>query len=389
MQLLRLYLHIPFCLRKCPYCDFNSHQANAVDWKLWTQALTEELRLVAERHALQGRRLASIFFGGGTPSLAPASLIAAVIETASSLFVLDSAIEITLEANPEASDLQRFAAYRQAGVNRLSIGVQSFRNDELAFLGRLHDADGARRAIRAAQEAGFENLNIDLIYALPQQRLQDWEQTLAEAVAHAPKHISCYQLTIEPGTRFAAQGVPAADDATAAEMLLFTRKYLAAAGWPAYEVSNHAQAGWHCRHNDGYWRYEDYIGIGPGAASKLDAPDGGAWRWTNRKSPRAYLAAVQQPNQSTRIAPAAAEEERLAPQQAAREAIWLGLRRTSGVQSNWFVPRFGQTPASICQSRLQAWQRRGWIRLAPDGSLQATEEGLLQLDTIAAELLAG
>ncbi|MGQ2929497.1 MAG: radical SAM family heme chaperone HemW, partial [Sphingopyxis sp.] len=263
---LALYVHWPFCVSKCPYCDFNSHVRDSVDQEVWRAALLADLR--HEAALLPGRTVSSIFFGGGTPSLMPPATVAAVIAEAGALWGLADDCEITLEANPNSVEVAAFADLAAAGVNRVSIGVQSFDPKVLEFLGRAHSGDEARRAIAAAQTY-FDRASFDLIYARPGQALSDLERELGDALAFGTGHLSLYQLTIEPGTRFAtlaAKGelvIPDGD--AAADLFDATQAMTRAAGLPRYEVSNHARPGEESRHNLTYWRYGDYAGVGPGA----------------------------------------------------------------------------------------------------------------------------
>ena len=284
-----LYIHWPFCLAKCPYCDFNSHVRADVDEAAWQQALLADLRHEADLAG--GEALDSIFFGGGTPSLMPPRLVASLIETATSLFGTRGDPEITLEANPSSVEAGRFADLAQAGVNRVSLGLQSLDDEALRFLGRLHDAAEGRAALDVAQRH-FDRVSFDLIYALPGQTAAAWKGELERALSFGTGHLSLYQLTIEPGTRFATMAragdfTPLADDA-AADLFDLTREFTAAAGLPAYEVSNHARPGEESRHNLAYWRYQDYIGIGPGAHGRR-----GGFATVRHKKPENWLSAVE------------------------------------------------------------------------------------------------
>jgi oxygen-independent coproporphyrinogen III oxidase len=392
---LQLYVHIPFCVHKCPYCDFNSHVRPEIPWDDYGRALVAELAHWAEQQAFQGRRIDSLFFGGGTPSLAPPGLIASVIDAAARHFPMAADAEITLEANPGTVDAGHFAAYRTAGVNRLSIGVQSFDTAELSWLERIHGGDGAVRAYDAARQAGFDNINLDLIYALPGQGLGTWMTSLGRAVDLAPEHLSCYQLTVEPHTllasRHARTPYPLPDDETSLQFLWCTRERLAAAGFIAYEVSNFAQAGHHCRHNDGYWLYRDYIGIGAGAAGKRDmlgeipgdirgdADDGGVYRYTNTRSPEGYMRQVFGKGQGI------GSDEHLARRTAAAEAVWMGLRRRDGLARPWFAERFGEDALAMFGAELSPWLRSDMVQ-ADKASLRLSRDGLAQADSIAAGL---
>ena len=285
---LALYVHWPFCVSKCPYCDFNSHVRESVDQAAWAKALLADL--AHEAAMLLGRQLTSIFFGGGTPSLMPPATVAAILNAAERHWGFAEGIEITLEANPSSVEAARFADLAAAGVNRASLGVQALDDEALRFLGRAHGVDEALRALQTAQEQ-FGRVSFDLIYARPGQPLGDWEAELTRAIGYGTEHLSLYQLTIEPGTRFATEAAAGRltipDGDAAADLFETTRGIAAAAGLPAYETSNHAAAGAESRHNLTYWRYGDYAGIGPGAHGRREGV-----ATARRKKPENWMAAV-------------------------------------------------------------------------------------------------
>src|SRR4051812_20125100 len=325
MEPLALYLHWPFCLAKCPYCDFNSHVREAVDQARWQAALRRELATEAAR---VGRRpLASIFFGGGTPSLMDPATAAALIADARALFEAPDDLEITLEANPTSVEAAKLREFRAAGVNRLSLGIQALDGAALRFLGRRHSAAEAVAALELGR-ATFPRLSFDLIYARPGQPEAAWRAELRQALALAADHLSLYQLTIEPGTRFAteyARGaftLPDADEA--ARLYWATVEEAQHFGLTPYEVSNYAQSGAESRHNLVYWRYGDYLGIGPGAHQRLSL-DGALLAARRHRAPEEWLARVE------RDGHARVEEEPLAPQDRAREALLMGLRLAEGI----------------------------------------------------------
>ena len=326
-----LYIHWPFCAKKCPYCDFNSHVRAGVDVAAWKAALIADMR--AEAAAAGGEPLASIFFGGGTPSLMPPALVAALLAEAERLWGFAEGIEITLEANPSSVEAANFASLATAGINRVSLGVQSLDDAELRFLGRLHGADEAMLALETAQ-AHFARVSFDMIYALPGHTPELWEARLARALGFGTGHMSLYQLTIEPGTRFASDVrrgllVPLDDDA-AAELFDITQGLTNAAGLPAYETSNHARPGEESRHNLVYWRYQDYVGIGPGAHGRR-----GGIATVRHKKPENFLAAV------TGQGDGIAEARTLAIPDQAAEALLMGLRLAEGVDLAGLSARFG------------------------------------------------
>lgn len=363
---LALYIHWPFCVSKCPYCDFNSHVREAVDQARWRDALLADL--AHEARETPGMRLGSIFFGGGTPSLMPPATVAALIEGAQAHWGFAPGIEITLEANPSSVEAARFADLAAAGVNRVSLGLQSLDDAALAFLGRAHGAAEGLAALDVAQSV-FARISFDLIYALPGQSAKAWAVELSRALGLGTGHLSLYQLTIEPGTRFAALAakgdlVPADPDASAA-LYELTRDLTGAAGLPAYEISNHARPGEESRHNLSYWRYRPYAGIGPGAHGRR----GGRAIQRHRK-PENWVAAL------IRNGHGIVEEREIPEADRGTEALLMGLRLAEGI-----VPAPGAVDAGAV-ARLSA---QGL--LATEGErLRATPRGMLLLDAILAEI---
>ena len=374
---LALYVHWPFCVSKCPYCDFNSHVRDSVDQDVWRAALLADLRY--EAALLPGRTVSSIFFGGGTPSLMPPATVAAVIAEAGALWRLADACEITLEANPNSVEVAAFADLAAAGVNRVSIGVQSFDPKVLGFLGRAHSGDEARRAIAAAQTY-FPRASFDLIYARPGQALSDWEAELADALAFGTGHLSLYQLTIEPGTRFAtlaAKGdliIPDGD--AAADLFDATQAMTRAAGLPRYEVSNHARPGEESRHNLTYWRYGDYAGVGPGAHGRRLA------QATERhKKPENFIAAVERNGHGMKV------ESDLPAHERATEAMLMGLRLREGVDLARVEARSGLGRGAFVDADAAA-RLAGLGLMVQDGDrLAVSESGILLLDSILSEVV--
>ena len=370
---LALYVHWPFCVSKCPYCDFNSHVRSQIDQNEWREALLADL--AHEAKLLSGRTLTSMFFGGGTPSLMEPATVAALIEAAQEHWPAADDIEITLEANPNSVEAARFADLAAAGVNRLSLGLQSFDDGSLQFLGRAHSAAEGLAALEIAQKH-FPRVSFDLIYALPGDTEASWSATLQRALAFGTTHLSLYQLTIEPGTRFASmvarRDFDPLDSDTAATLYELTDELTSAAGLPSYETSNHASAGAESRHNLTYWRYGDYAGIGPGAhGRRLGA------RTVRHKKPENFLSALR------RNGHAIAEEAPLSAREAADEALVMGLRLREGIDASAIERRSG-VPALD-------WQRVD--RLVASGHLErngtriaTTAAGRLLLDTILAEI---
>jgi len=372
-----LYIHWPFCLKKCPYCDFNSHVRDGVDVARWQAALLADMQ--AEAAVASGEPLTSIFFGGGTPSLMPPALVAALLAEAERLWGFAPDIEITLEANPSSVEAARFADLAVAGVNRVSLGLQSLDDAALRFLGRLHDAAEGVAALDVAQRH-FARVSFDLIYARPGQTADAWAAELARALAFGTDHLSLYQLTIEDGTRFATdvrQGafVPLDDD-PAAELFTLTRELTAAGGLPAYEISNHARPGQESRHNLTYWRYHDYCGIGPGAHGRR-----GGMATVRHKKPENWLGAVSDKGNGL------AEERPLSPGEQASEALLMGLRLREGIDPVALARRFGFDAAELIDQDKAEFYLRQKLLWQEAGRLGVTEAGMALLDGLLSELV--
>ncbi|HLM52020.1 MAG TPA: radical SAM family heme chaperone HemW [Pseudoxanthomonas sp.] len=356
---LSLYVHLPWCVRKCPYCDFNSHEGKgALPFAEYVDALVRDLD--HDLPLVWGRSVRSVFFGGGTPSLFPASQIDRFLQIASSRLRFAPGLEITLEANPGTAEHGRFEDYRRAGVNRISFGIQSFDDRCLRRLGRIHDSGQAERAVKLAQDAGYDNLNLDLMYALPGQTLAMAEHDLARAFALQPAHLSHYQLTMEPNTVFFArppQGLPDDDDAW--DMQERCQRLLAAAGYAQYEVSAYAQPGRECAHNLNYWRFGDYVGIGAGAHGKLSlgADQDILRRWKTRH-PARYLV-------DAGGAAAIGGDERIGAERRPFEFMLNALRLNSGFSLEDYETRTGLDRGSI-GPQLDATRERGWLRQQGD-----------------------
>ena len=368
-----VYVHWPFCESKCPYCDFNSHVRERVDEAAWREALLGSLESWAGE--TPGRTVGSVFFGGGTPSLMAPETAGAVLERVRALWPVADDLEVTLEANPGSVEAGRFRGFAGAGVNRLSLGVQSFRDGELAFLGRRHDARAARAALELAHRT-FPRVSFDLIYALPGHTAAEWAVRLDEALALAGEHLSLYQLTIEPGTAFApraARGdfcIPDEDEAAA--LYETTQDRLAAAGLPAYEISNHARPGAACRHNLVYWRGGEWVGVGPGAHGRINT-EAGRIATEERRAPEAWL------DEAVRKGRAVRERRLLEPPEAMQERIQTGLRLAEG------IPAHGLEPA-IDTGRLAHLRAEGLLSAHTD-RLQATPAGRQRLDAVVRYLL--
>jgi oxygen-independent coproporphyrinogen-3 oxidase len=377
-----IYVHWPFCRSKCPYCDFNSHVRERVDHARWRNALLRELEHYAA--GANGRTVTSIFFGGGTPSLMEPETVAALIQRVRDLFPVADDIEITLEANPTSAEIEKFRAFRTAGVNRVSLGVQSLVADDLKFLGRQHDAAQALSAVQMAA-ATFDRFSFDLIYARPGQSLDQWRAELDRALAFAAGHISLYQLTIEPGTQFeqaVARGdFRVLDEEHAAELYEATVARLGDAGLRDYEISNFAKPGQESRHNLTYWRYGDYIGVGPGAHGRVTI---GAEKFATRqhRAPEAWLDLVDRNGHATRQRDLVTREERLS------ELLMMGLRLKEGVLRARIEDESAQPFArALDHVRLQRLIDGGFLTLTND-RLAATQQGRQRLDAVLAALVA-
>jgi putative oxygen-independent coproporphyrinogen III oxidase len=374
---LAVYVHWPFCKKKCPYCDFNSHVRDAVDHAAWREALLKELRYWRER--IEGHTVTSIFFGGGTPSLMQPQTAQAIIREVQQLWPTAPDIEITLEANPTSVEAANFQVLREAGVNRVSLGVQSLRPASLAFLGREHSAHEALDAVQLAARI-FPRYSFDLIYALPGQTLAEWERELREALNYARGHLSLYQLTIEPNTAFhhqyhAQKAFALPQEELAADLYALTQRIMREAGMPAYEISNHAAPGQESRHNLSYWRSDSYLGIGPGAHGRVDL--GGARHATHtRKSPERWLEQVQ------KIGHGLEEETPLTATERMEEKLLMGLR----------LPREGIDLAAFAgDDRSELLKRSAILEseglLTQEGNrLIVTEKGQPVLNAIIASL---
>lgn len=379
---LGVYVHWPFCKSKCPYCDFNSHVRDGVDQARWRKALLKELEHAARE--APDRRVETMFFGGGTPSLLAPATVGALIERVKALWDTAADVEITLEANPTSVEASRFAALRHAGVNRVSLGVQALDAASLRFLGREHSADEAIEAIATARRH-FARYSFDLIYARPGQTEGAWADELERALALIGEHLSLYQLTIERGTRFFtdhARGVfalPTEDQAAA--MFELTQHRLAAAGLPAYEISNHARPGAACRHNLIYWRYQDYVGVGPGAHGRF--AEGGGKRATRRASgPEAWLEAVERDGHGT------AETALIAGRDLVEEALMMGLRLAEGIDRAVFAAMTGADPVvALDERRLSSLEKAGYLEVDAT-HLKATSAGRQRLNAVLERLVA-
>lgn len=371
-----LYIHWPYCLSKCPYCDFNSHVAGKIDQDEWARRYEEEIRALAEE--TEGRVLNSIYFGGGTPSLMPGATVDRILQTIRQSWSLANDCEITLEANPGAVDADRFASYRDAGIERLSIGVQALNQEDLRRLGRLHSVDEALHAVALAKSI-FSRTNFDLIYARQGQSLTDWKEELTQALEMEPDHLSLYQLTIEEGTVFAQRhargqlnGLP--DEGLAVDMFNLTQELCASAGLSAYEVSNHARPGYESRHNMIYWTGGDYGGIGPGAHGRLTL-DGQRWATEATRDPSRWLAQRPKPTRESGHA--------LTGREQAVEYILMGLRLASGIS----LARLASLdPHTLSETGLREMIDLGMLE-TQDDRVATTHQGRLLLNQVIEQLI--
>ena len=380
-----VYIHWPFCLSKCPYCDFNSHVRHiAIDEARFARAFATEIAVTAER--VPGRTVSTIFFGGGTPSLMQPATIAAMLDAIARHWSVAPDAEITLEANPTSVEAARFRGYRSAGVNRVSLGVQALDDRALAELGRLHSAREALDAVAIARSV-FERYSFDLIYARPQQTLQQWGEELTRALAEAGEHLSLYQLTVEPDTPFAtlhATGkLKIPNDDTARALYDITQEVCAAHGLPAYEISNHARPGAECRHNLVYWRMHEYAGIGPGAHGRLNIGrldiDGSRHATATEKRPEAWLQRVE------RYGHGLIADEILTQSEMADEFLLMGLRLAEGIDPARYAALMGRP---LDEARIAALREHGLVETTAEGRLRVSMPGFPVLDAVVADLAA-
>jgi len=379
-QAFGVYVHWPFCLSKCPYCDFNSHVRHAaIDEERFARAFAREIETTAARTG--GREVTSIFLGGGTPSLMRPETVGAVLDAIGKHWQIAADVEVTLEANPTSVEATRFAGYRAAGINRVSLGVQALSDAALKELGRLHSMREALEAVAIARKS-FERYSFDLIYARADQTPQAWADELALAIKEAAEHLSLYQLTIEEGTPFfglhASGKLKTPDEATARTLYDVTQEVCARHGLPAYEISNHARKGAECRHNLVYWRGEEYAGIGPGAHGRLDI-DGWRHATATEKRPESWLMRVEANGQGVVI------DDILSAVERADEFLLMGLRLTEGIDPKRYAALSGRP---LDERRIALLQEEGAITVDTDGRLRVTQAGFPVLDAVVADLAA-
>ncbi len=373
-----VYVHWPFCLSKCPYCDFNSHvRAAGVDQARFVASFAKELKHRAQ--LAPGREVTSIFFGGGTPSLMKPETVGAILNEIARNWTIAPGAEITLEANPTSVEAERFRGYRAAGVNRVSLGVQAMNDVDLKMLGRLHSAEEAMAAVAIATST-FERASFDLIYARPDQTPQSWRDELRNALAHAPEHLSLYQLTIEPDTMFEklveAGKLTPPDEDTGRALWDVTQEAMEQASMPAYEISNHARAGGESRHNLCYWRYGEYAGVGPGAHGRL-LHEGKRLAQSTVKHPESWLEQVEANGHGL------SEEEVLSAQAQGDEFLLMGLRLREGIDPKRYI---ALTDKELNAAKVQMLLDEGLIAQNATGRLSLTEKGFPLLDSVVAEI---
>ena len=373
---LSLYVHFPWCESKCPYCDFNSHALReALPEEDYCHVLLHDLEAIA--HYAQGRQLASVFFGGGTPSLFSANVITQVLEHADKQIGLEANLEITLEANPGSADVARFSDYHRAGVTRLSLGVQSFSDTQLLALGRIHNSLQARQAVNMAADAGFTHVNIDLMHGLPEQNIDLAAHDIDTAIALEPNHLSLYQLTLEPNTQFAAQPPALPDEATCWQIRRLVEETAISAGYEQYEVSAFARPGSHCSHNLNYWSFGDYLGIGAGAHGKVTSPDG-IGRYAHEKHPSRYRTMVK--------AGLSGKNLKLAnPEEIAFEFVLNALRLKKGFRLIDFSQRTGLSTEHLLGTVKNA-AKQGLLNFS-NNQVRTTDLGYRFLDDVIALFL--
>jgi putative oxygen-independent coproporphyrinogen III oxidase len=370
---LGLYIHLPWCERKCPYCDFNSHEASVVPEQQYIAALLRDFQ--QDLPLLQGRPIETLFIGGGTPSLFSAAAIEQLLRGIAALAPLSPRLEATMEANPGSAEAGKFRGFREAGITRLSLGIQSFNDDQLLSLGRVHNSDQAHAAIEFARDAGFDSFNIDLMHGLPGQSMGSAQSDLQTALNYQPPHLSWYQLTIEPNTVFHKRPPQLPLEDELADIQEQGEQLLADAGYAQYEVSAYSQAGFQCRHNLNYWSFGDYLGIGAGAHGKITLADGRIQRYSKKRQPDEYLAAAPQEFTASRHVLDATE--------ASGEFMLNALRLNSGFTLQQFETRTGQNAAELAP-QLDSFYQRGLL-VGDGGRVKATQIGRRFLDNVIAE----
>ena len=379
---LGVYVHIPYCVKKCPYCDFNSYGVGKrIPEAEYTDAVLKEMDFY--REAIEKRPLSSIFFGGGTPSLFSPESIGKIVDKTIAITAPLESLEVSLEVNPKTADLEKLKGFREVGVNRISVGVQSFSERKLKILGRINSPDDSRRILEEISRAGFANFSLDLMYGVSFETLDEWKLDLEEALEFDTNHISAYCLTVEDetefGTLYSQNRLPLPEEDLLADMISYTSEFLEQAGYTQYEISNFAKPGFECRHNLLYWRGEDYLGIGAGAHSHLPLNDGLCWgtRFSNLKNPALYIKTVKESKRHL------AFTEVLSKQEALEDSVLMGLRLKEGINLLNLEERFGIRPSI---NKLDILINDGFINISDD-SLQLSKKGILVSDELIAKVL--
>ncbi len=377
MKNISVYIHWPFCKSKCPYCDFNSHVRDSIETQKWDEAYLKEIENNSDN--LANKKIVSIFFGGGTPSLMPSFIIANIIDKLSKIANLDDKIEITFEANPTSVESKKFKEFANAGINRVSMGVQSFNSDDLKFLGREHSVNEAIKAIEIAKE-NFSRYSFDLIYALPNQNLKAWEEELLKALKFAGKHLSLYQLTIEKGTPFYSlqqkKKFTIPNEDLAKDFYTLTQDIMNAYELPAYEISNHAFNGEECRHNLAYWQYDEFIGIGPGAHGRVNNH-----ALHSIYHPENWLNAVLENKSSVQASSFLETDDKIS------EMLLMGLRLTKGINQEDFTSKTGHNFSYFAKDKLHWMLEKNFLKFE-NNYLYATDKGKLVLNHIISQLIS-
>jgi len=381
---LAVYIHWPFCKSKCPYCDFNSHVSANIEQEKWLAAYLREIDYFLPQ--LEARKITSIFFGGGTPSLMPPSTAQKIIEKIKHGWVHDADIEITLEANPTSVEAEKMRDFKAAGINRISMGIQALNDNDLKFLGREHSSKEALAALEKVKKH-FDNFSFDLIYARPGQTLESWEKELSQALELAGNHLSLYQLTIEKGTPFYAAyktgGFILPDEEMAADLYQLTNELCAEKGLPAYEISNYCRPGYESKHNLAYWRYQEYLGVGPGAHSRLAPSPTAREHMMMIHNPSGWLDSVSANGHGIQ------QRSELEDQEVLEEFIMMGLRIKDGIGREKFSTLLNRQPEEIfLESTLEFLRKENYIELDSTG-LRTTEKGFPVLNSVTAKLLSG
>ncbi|MBF0436046.1 MAG: radical SAM family heme chaperone HemW [Magnetococcales bacterium] len=379
-----IYIHVPFCVQKCHYCAFNSTASREMTWQEWLQVLLKDIEFHAHHRDGRNRKIVSIFFGGGTPSLLPTEILERIIVHIHRFWPLVEPLEITLEANPESTNFEKLTQWRSLGINRLSLGVQAMDDARLSLLGRPHTSQMARDAFHAAMEAGFTNINLDLITGSPGHTSAQWHEELMQVLALKPQHLSCYDLSVEPGTPLAHNlehnHLQLPDEDTRAALYSLTQNLLGAHGFERYEISNYARPGFYCRHNQALWLSGDYVGLGPAAHGKITLGTGTIMRWVNHWPLNDYVQALQQDHPPMQWLEISSREE------AAADCLLMGLRLVSGIPRDLYRDIAGQDLVESKAREVDFLEREGLLHIDCD-TIRFTARGLDFMDSCLLRLI--